>query len=244
MSQSTILDVQGLHTYASDISGVPLGSMSVALNVNINRLGTVEPRRGFDFLAYPLPSIPKKIIFWNQSIFAHYGSTFAYYDPASGWSSRGTLNVPSNATSVRTVASQNKNLYLTTALGPYKTDAITSTIYQAGIPKGLTIDLSVAGGGTAVANNNYVTYCYILGRKDGNGNIQYGGVSGNFTIQNTAGSTQNITATCYIPSGLNTSHFIQLYRTVGAATTPSISDPQLSYETPIGSTDISNGYVT
>ncbi|MGJ8488682.1 hypothetical protein ACSFB5_12405, partial [Glaesserella parasuis] len=86
MSQSTILDVQGLHTYASDISGVPLGSMSVALNVNINRLGTVEPRRGFDFLAYPLPSIPKKIIFWNQSIFAHYGSTFAYYDPASGWS--------------------------------------------------------------------------------------------------------------------------------------------------------------
>lgn len=247
MSQSIILAVKGLHTYASDISGVPLGSFSVARNVNINRAGIVEPRRGFDFLAYGLPSISdraKQLVFWNGEIFCHYGSTFAYYDSGSGFSSRGSLSAPSNATSIRTVSSQNKNLYLTSSQGLKKTDAITSSIYDAGIPKGLTIDLTVAGAGTAIANSKYATYTYLLGRKDGNGNVQLGGVAGNFTIQNTAGSTQNVTAKCYIPTGLDTSHFIQLYRSATSATTPPAGDPQLCYETPITSTDISNGYVT
>lgn len=247
MSQSITLAVKGLHTYASDISGVPSGSFYVANNVNINRTGTIEPRRGFDQLTYALPlstDRPKKLVFWNSEVFCHYGSTFSYYDDSSGFSSRGSLTAPSNATSARMIASQNKNLYLTSDAGLKKTDAITSSIYAAGIPKGLTIDLSVAGAGTAIENNQYATYTYLIGRRDGNGNIQLGGIAGMFTIQNTAGSTQNITAKCYIPSGLDTSHFIQLYRSASSATTPPVGEPQLVNETNISSADISAGYIS
>jgi len=247
MAQSSVLDVKGLHTYASEVSGVPPGSLAVARNVNINRTGILEPRRGYDFLTYALPLItdrPKKIVFWNSEIFAHYGSTFAYYNTASGFSSRGSLSAPSNATSVRTVSSQNKNLYVTSSTGLKKTDAIATSLYSAGIPKGLTIDLSVAGAGTALENNQYATYTYLIGRRDANSNIQLGGVAGMFTFQNTAGSTQNVTAKCYIPTGLDTSHFIQLYKSASSATTPPVGEPQLVNETPLTSTDISNGYVT
>jgi hypothetical protein len=247
LSQSTIFDVKGLYTYPSDVSGVPAGSASVAKNVNINRTGLFECRRGFDFLGFGLPLTTdrlKKWIFWNSQVFGHYGTTFSFFDPAAGWSSRGTLTTPTNATSVKTFASQNKNLYLTNSLGIYKTDAITTSIYAAGAPEALSMDLAVAGAGTAVPTATWVTYQYLIGRKDANGNVQLGEVSGYFTFNNTAGSTQNITATCYLPSGLDTSFFVQLYRSPSGATTPSPTGPQQVSENPITSTNISNGYIT
>lgn len=244
--QSIVLDVRGLSTYPSDISGSPVGSQSVALNVSINRLGIVEPRRGYDLLTYGYSSISdraKKLFFWNGEIFSHYGSLFAYYNTGSGWSSRGSLTAPSYATSVRAVASQNKNLYVTSDSGLKKTDAIATSLYAAGVPKGLTIDLSVAGAGTALSNNYYATYRYLLARKDANSNQTTGGVSGRFTIQNTAGSTQNITARCYLPSGLDTTYFLQLYKCPESAVAVTLDELQLCYETPLSSGNISAGYV-
>jgi hypothetical protein len=247
MSQSITLDVRGEHTYASDISGVPTGSLYLARNVNINRQGIAEPRRGFNVLTYGLPIAsdrPKRLVFWNSELFAHYnGTTFAYYNPASGFSSRGSLAAPSNATSARFVSSQNKNLYVTSDAGLKKTDAVATSLYAAGVPKGLTIDLSVAGAGTAVANNMYVTYRYLLGRKDANSNPVLGGVSGRFTIQNTAGSTQNITARCYIPSGLDATYYLQLYKCPESTVAATTDELQLCYETPLSNTHVSNGYV-
>lgn len=246
MSQSVTLDIKGEHTYASDLSGVPPGSLKTALNVNINRQGIAEPRRGFDLLTYGLPSVSdraKKLFFWNGEVFAHYGTTFAYYNTGSGFSSRGSLTAPSNATSARAVSSQNKNFYVTSDAGLKKTDAVATSLYSAGIPKGLTIDLSLTGAGTAVSNNKYVTYRYLLGRKDANSVTSTGGVSGRFTIQNAAGSTQNVTVRCYLPSGLDTTYFLQLYRSPEADSSSTFDEMQLCYETPLSSTNISNGYV-
>jgi hypothetical protein len=245
MPQSTTFDVKGLWTYPSDVSGVPLGSFNIANNVNINRTGLFECRRGFDYLTFGLPSGSdrlKALIFWNGETFGHYGTTFAFYDSGSGWLNRGSLSAPANATSVKTIASQNKNLYLTTSAGLYKTDAITSSIYAAGAPEALTMDLVSAGAGTAVPTATWVTYQYLIGRKDGTGNVQKGEVSGLFTFNNTTGGTINITSTCYLPAGVDTSFFIQLYRSPSGATTPSPTGPQLVSETPITSTHISQGY--
>jgi hypothetical protein len=249
MAQSVTLDVKGLWTYSSEVSGVPLGSQSVLLNCNINRSGIVEPRKGFNLLTYGLPLAadrPNKLVFWNSEIFAHYNSaTFAYYNTGSGFSSRGSLAAPSNATSVRAVKSQNKNLYVTSSTGLKKTDAIATSLYSAGIPKGLDIGLAVAGAGSAVADGKSVGYRYILGRKDANSNFHRGGVSGLFTLSNAAGSTQNVTATCYLPTGLDTTYFLELYRSTAASSTDGItSSLQKCYELPITSTHISNGYAT
>lgn len=238
--------MRGLHTYASDLSGVPSGSLAVALNININRQGIAEPRRGFDVLTYPLPleaDRARKLVFWNSETFVHYGTTFAYYNPASGVSSRGTVSAPTFATSIRTVSSQNKNLYVTTSAGLKKTDAVATSLYSAGVPKGLTIDLALTGAGTAVANTKFVTYRYLLARKDANSNTTFGDVSGRFTIQNAAGSTQNLSARCHIPAGLDATYYLELYRSPDTATSETSDDLQKCYEVPVTATDITNKYV-
>lgn len=249
MSQSLILDLKGEHTYASDLSGVPPGSLSLALNVSLDRTGVAEPRRGFSLLTYGLPvstDRPNKLIFWNSEILAYYNSaTLAYYDTGSGFSSRGSISIPSNANNIRYVSSQNKNLYLTSSTGLKKTDALATSVYTAGIPKGLTITLAVAGGGTALVDTKYATYQYLLGRKDANSNQAYGGVSGRFTLVNSAGSDQNVSAQCFLPAGLDDTYFIQLYRSQGASTAAATGEElQLCYEAPLTSTNVSDGYVT
>lgn len=247
MSQSIILDVKGIHTYASEVSGVPQGSLAVASNVNISRQGIIEPRRGYDLLAYGLPNTldrPKKLIFWNDTTFCHYGTTFSY-DTGSAFGSKGSLTTPTNSTSVRSVSSRNKNLYLTSSLGLYKTDAISTAIYAAGIPKGLNIGIVDGGAGTAIAGaTSSITYRYLLGRKDANGNTQFGGVSGRFTYTNASGTNRNTTVTCYIPSGLDATYFLQLYKSVETTSTATNDELQLCYETVVSATDVSNGYVT
>lgn len=240
--------MKGEHTYASEISAVPAGSLRLGLNLNISKEGIAEPRRGFNFLDYSLPDTDdraKKLVFWNDSLFVHYNSTFAYYNPASGFSSRGALSAPSNAQSVRAVTATNKNLYLSSSVGLRKTDAIGTSLYAAGIPPALNIELALAGAGTALSNTKFVTYQFLIGRKDANANTQQGPVSGRYTIGNSAGSTQNVTLQCYLPSGLDTSYFIQVYKTREAASAAATGEePQMFFEAPITSTDISNGYVT
>lgn len=248
MPQSLILDVKGEYTDGSEISGVPKGSFYLGLNINVSKENIIEPRRGYNYLDYALPAPsdrPKKLFFWNAAVFTHYGTTFAYYDPGSGFSSRGTLSAPSNATSVRAVASINKNLYVTSSTGLKKTDAIGTSLYEAGIPPALNIDLAVAGAGTAIQNSKYVTYQFLIGRRDANNNQQFGAVSGRYTLLNSAGSTQNVTAVCYLPTGLNTSYFVQLYKTKEASSLAATGEElQLCFEAPVTSTDITNGYVT
>jgi hypothetical protein len=237
MAQSLILDQRGLYTYASPISGVPSGSLAVAQNVNINRENIIEPRRGFDFLAYRLPLSTDRVadlVFWNSQLFAHYGTTFAYYDPTlvtGGFKSRGTLSRPTSANHLSVVNSQNKNLYIAASTGLKKTDAIGTSLYSAGIPKGLTMDLALAGAGTALEINEYVTYRYLIGRKDANSNFQYGGVSARATIQGTS-SKQDVNVTCYLPSGLDATYFIQLYKITSTVSATS-DELQLCYESPL-----------
>lgn len=248
MPQSLTLECKGEHTYNSEISGVPLGSLYLGQNINISRENIIEPRRGFDYLTYALPSNtdrPKKLFFWNSSLFCHYGTTFAYYNTGSGFSSRGSLSAPSNATSCRAVASTNKNFYITSSTGLKKTDAVGTSLYAAGMPPALNIELAVAGAGTALSNNKAITYQFLIGRRDANNNTQFGPVSGRYSILNSAGSTQNVTVQCYIPTGLDTTYFVQLYKTREASTTAATGEElQLCYEAPISSTDISNGYVS
>ena len=107
MAQTLNLSIKGLHTYSSELSGVPAGALSIADDVNISRANIIEPRRGFDFLAGDPAAVVKKLIFYGSEIFAHYSNTLAIY--SAGFVSRGTLTTPSNATSVR-AASMSDNL--------------------------------------------------------------------------------------------------------------------------------------
>jgi len=246
MSQSLIIDQKGLYTYGSPLSA-PIGSLARGLNVNINRAGIIEPRKGFDQLV-ALPGANdriRKIVFWSDSMLAHYGTTFAYYDAVTGYSSRGALSAPSNTPTIQTVNSQNKNLYLTSSIGLRKSDAIAGNIYAAGIPRGTIIEASLSGEGTAILTTKFVTYRYVIGKKDLNGNFQYGGVSGRFTLQNNSSpaTVQNALVKCYLPAGLSPLNFIQLYRTVGFSSNATNDEMQQCYEQPLVEANITAGYI-
>ena len=338
MSQNIQLEIKGLHTYSSELSGVPAGALSEALNVNISRLNIVESRRGYNFLNYALPLTTdraKKLIFYSDLVFCHYGTTFALYNSdaaaftfvdadtavatdtitetahglvtgevgqfttsttlpaglslatdyyiikitddafkvattrpaallgtpvvditsaASGgthtftpseWVSRGTLSKPTNSTSVRS-ATLNKNLYITSSTGILKMDDITQSIYQSGLPKGLHMEGALSGStGTAIPDTKFVAFRYVVGTKDANNNLILGGVSSRLEMENGSGAVKDIDLTVYIPSGLSTGHFVQIYRSDDATTSATIGDElQLSYEYNLTSTDISNGYFT
>ena len=240
MSQSLTLDVKGLYTYSSDVAGVPPGTLAVADNVNITRINILEPRRGFEYqynganvLTFGSASDRvKKFVFWKESNYIHYASTFALFS-GSGVSSRGTLITPTNATSIRDVSFSNKNLYLTNSTGLLKTDAVATSLYSAGVPKGLAISVTNASTstspGTAITANKYVSYRYIIGRKDVNGNTVLGAPSGRVTFQAPAYNC-NTDVLCEIPTGLDSSHFIQVYRSAESTTAETSDEMYLVFE--------------
>ena len=224
MSQTMKLSVKGLHTYYSEFSGVPAGALSVARNVDITRQNIVGPRRGYNYLDNDLPLTAdraSKLVFYSSELFAHYNdATFSIYDTGSGFLSRGSLIAPTAAPSIKN-AKMNKNLFLTSSSGLQKMDDTTASIFQAGLPQGIHTTTSLTGAGTAVVNGDNVGYRYLIGVKDANNNLILGGVSSRSTIANGTGSTQNITVVGNLPDGLSTSHFVQLYRSIGTTGTPS-----------------------
>lgn len=246
MPQSINLEVKGVHTYNSELSGIPKGALQRALNVNISRLNIAECRRGFNFLAHDLPASADRatrILFYDTKVIAHYSSTLSVYDSGSGWTSLGSLTKPANAKSIKT-ASLIKNLYTISDSGLKKLDDTSSTLYAAGLPKATFIEAALASGtGTAVAASKYVTYRYVIVRKDANLNVIEGAVSGRATINNTSGVTKDVDLTVYLPTGLSDEHYIQLYRSASSSAEPG-DELQLAYEHPLTPAEATAGKAT
>ena len=245
MSQSLTLDVKGLYTYSSDVAGVPAGTLSIAENVNVTRMNILEPRRGFEY-QYNVSNVltfgtstdrVKKFVFWKESNYIHYANTFALFSN-TGVSSRGSVVTPTNATSIRDVSASNRSLYLTNSTGIVKTDAVATSLFTAGIPKALSVTASLKSGtGTAIATAKFVSYKYLIGRTDANGNTYLGAPSGLYTLQNSSGSTKDAYVLCDLPPSVTADYFIQLYRTAEAATSDTGEEYYLVYERQLSSTN-------
>lgn len=252
-AQTLSLDIKGLHTYSSPLSGVPRGAMTIARNLNISRLNIAEPRRGFSFLDETLPLTgdrAKKFVFYDEKFFIHYGTTFGLYDP-SGILSRGTLSTPPNAQSIRT-KSMNEALYITSSTGLKKMDDTGAAIYQAGIPAGLMIEQDgalVTSGSAITEDYGTVAYRYIIVRKDAKKNTYRGGVSSRCIIFNNSTDDVDVPLKVWLPAGLDVSYYVQVYRSKsfpGSSGVPGSPNDELQfcYEKPLDLTAISNGYFT
>lgn len=254
MAQTINLSAKGIHTYASPLSGVPKGALSVADDVNISRLNIIEPRRGFSFLSQSLPDAAdrtKRFFFYADKLLVHYGDTLGLYDSGSGILSRGTLVTPPNAQSVRS-RPMNESLYLTSSTGIKKMDDTAANLYAAGIPKGLMVEQSgsLVTSGTAITEDyGTVAYRYIIGRKDKKNGTTYGGVSSRLVVFNNSTNDVDVPLKVWLPAGLDTTYFVQVYRTAafpGSSGVPGVpnDEMQICYEKPLTSTDVSNGYFT
>jgi len=245
MPQSSKFSIKGLHTSNSDISGVPEGSLSIAKNLDLSKLNLALSRRGFDQLGTGLPDAgyrATKLFDYNGYIFGYYNTSLNYYN--AGWNANGSLVKPANAIVPRHVA-LNQNLYISSSTGLKKLDAFNSTLYSAGIPGGLMMELTAsAATGTAVGSSTFgqrVAYRYFIGRYDANNNFIRGGVSGREIFTNLSGATKNVSIKGYIPTSINNSYIIQVYRSEeftnpSASKTNDVDDElKLCYEMPVTS---------
>jgi hypothetical protein len=226
--------IKGLHTANSSVSGVPEGSLSVAKNIDLSRINLAQSRRGFDTRYADLPDVSDRatrLFEFDSNLFAYYGTTLAYLDSGT-WTSKGSLTKPTNALVPRFVT-MNESLYTTSSSGLKKLDDISSSIYSAGIPSGLMMELAQSSTtGTAVLSGKTVAYRYVIGRYDANNYFSLGGVSGREVITAT-GADRNIAVKGFLPTTIDNTYIVQVYRSADSSTTSPDDELQLCYELPV-----------
>lgn len=248
MSQNLKLKVAGLYTNPNQFSEIPDGALSKANNAVIDKGSVIESRRGFKKYGNQLGTnhtIDSIHTYKNKLIVHHNDSTLSYdSDDAGTWTSyAGTIEAIAG-TQIKSV-NQNGNFYFTTNTGVKKLDSISSTIGEMGVPKALDFIGTTTGGSGFMSNNTAVAYRVVWGKKDLNNNLLIGTPSGRTVVINTSGGTRDISVTVYIPSGITTAHFYQIYRSAAVTYTAEPNDElQLVYEGNPSGTDISNGYLS
>lgn len=217
------LDNMGLYTFPNVLSKVPPGAMTIANNIDIDRPGVAETRRGFEFYGNVLPASAIKGYVYDDNLIWYLSNGSLVYDSneAGDWLTyAGSFFPPAGGYLFSTQSSG--NFYFTTNNGVYKLDSISSTPVLSGVPQALDLQGAISGSGNAVLSNSQVMYQVVFGYTDLNNNLILGAPSEFLFVANSTGSTQAVTIEATIPNGLTTDYFIQLYRT---ANTNSLSVP-------------------
>lgn len=192
--QDLVIQTHGLFTNPSTFDSVPVGAASTADNLNVDRENIITVRRGFDFYGNALGAgIIKNLIQYQNALIASTSDNKLWYDSDNSglWEQyTGTFTPPSNLAGSRIRGVQaNKNVYLTTNLGIYKSDDLTTAPFQAGAPKGIggtaTIDTSLGSG--FMPNDVFVGYEILWGYTDANQNLILGPPSELVVVGNTTG---------------------------------------------------------
>src|SRR5579864_2573916 len=241
------LDNKGLYTFPNQLSQTPPGAMTIANNIVIDRPGVSETRRGMEFYGTTLNSPAIKGYIYDETLlwYRQNGKLTYDSDQAGTWVDySGTFFPPSGSYVFSTQSSG--NFYFTTNNGVYKLDTVTATPRLSGVPEALDLEGVLAGVGNVILNNSQVGYQVLFGYIDANNNLILGAPSEFLFITNTSGSTQNVTLTASIPSGLTTQYFIQVYRTANtnSATVPPGNNFQLVIEHQLTSGEITAHSVT
>ncbi len=216
MAQLLILKHKGLYTAPNEFSAVPEGALVLANNCVINADGVIEPRRGNDRLLQFADGNDRgaRYAVYEDRLIANYtGGKLAYRSGSSWVVYSGTYSHPSDTLARLRFHHANNNLYFTTSAGIYKLDAYTGTPTLAGMYKGLDIQLALDGSSGFLAVDNQVAYRCVWGIRDAQENVVKGAPSGRAIIANpSTGTGRNVILTITIPSGITTSHFLQIYR--------------------------------
>lgn len=221
MQQKIDLQLRGLYTAPSNLSGIPQGALEVAENVVLNSKNIVESRRGQtqygDALSIGSGQV-NKIFNYASSLIVNYDDKLAYDSGNGDWVEYlGTYDVPTGAYKMRSLEAM-RNFYFTTDQGIYKIDSIASTPRTAGVVKALGGTGTTTGATGFLLNDSAVAYRMVWGYKDVNNNLIIGSPSQRLTVSNSTGSPVDVNLTFLIPDGITTEYFYQIYRSQGTAT--------------------------
>lgn len=238
MSQSLVLKHKGLYTNSDQLSEVPLGALSQAQNIVIDKDGVAEGCRGFTRLLNPAASSAirndRLTVYQDHLIVRRSNNdTMAYYVDGAGYTDfSGTYAHPDSNYARMQFTQANGNLYFTTSTGVKVLDVYTGPVYSTGMPKGLDGVGSTTGASGMMTDNTQVAYRIVWGSRDANNNLYLGTPSQRIIVSNSSGGTRDVSLTFTIPSGITTSDFFQVYRSKESAssTTEPNDELQLVYE--------------
>jgi hypothetical protein len=242
------LDNRGLYTFSNLLGQqTPPGAMTIASNINIDRPGIAETRRGFDFYGTTLPASAIKGYNYDNTLlwYLNNGQLVFDSDGAGTWITYAGFLFPPAGSFLFSTQS-NGNFYFTTSNGIYKLDSVTGTPRPAGVPTALDLQGVISGAGNAITNNSQVGYQILFGYIDANNNLILGSPSEFLFVSNASGSTQQVTLNIDIPNGLSTQYFVQVYRTAntGSLSVPPGNNFQLAIEHQLTAGEIAAKTVT
>jgi len=256
---TAMLKAAGLNTLKNRLSSIPEGSLLLAQNVNINRDGIIEPRRGFNLYGTSLPLSSdrvKQLFTYKQRVLRHFNSVLQYDSDGSGTflSFSGSYNETESGLRMKSIEA-NSNFYFTTNTGIKKISATSSAdfttsanfITDAGGVKALDIIGSfVYDPSGFLPPSSSVAYRIVWGINDVNKNLILGAPSSRLVLINIdIVNYANVNLEFSIPPQITTDYFYQVYRT---AVSSSTSDPgdemNLVIETQITAADITAGTIT
>lgn len=247
MLPSVTLAFKGLYTMQNLLSEVPPGACTIANNVNCDRPGIAETRRGFEFYGTQLAAAAVRGFIYTETLLWYLGNGDLVYDSdgAGTWVTYAGSYFPPTGSFLNSTQSSG-NFYFTTNNGVYKLASVTGTPVQSGVPGALDIQGAISGVGNAVEDDSQVGYQVLFGYIDANDNLITGAPSEFLAVGNSSGSTQDVTLTVTVPNNLTTDYFVQVYRTAntGAIGVPPGNNAQLALEHQLTGSDISTRSIT
>lgn len=180
MGQINVSNAKGLKINSNSFSLVPDGSYEIATNVIVKSDGIVQKRRGLRLLA------DKALLASPSTIFSYVGNVFvAQGNTINLIGEDGSVSAPygellQNEIHPRT-APASGNVYISSDVGVRKLESISASLLQAGVPRGLDVQVSVgAARATEISvfePNSQISFRVIFGRKDANNNLIVGAPS-------------------------------------------------------------------
>lgn len=209
---------RGLQRYPNQLS-VERGALVLAKNAVQDRDDIVEVRRGLKHygtsLTFASDKKPNTFYEFSDRLLLSYDNKIALdSDDAGTWSNYSGTFSPALGASVCRSVQANKNLYITTDTGIKKLETTAAAFASAGMPKALDGVASTTGGSGWMSDSTQAAYRVVWGIKDSNLNLILGSPSQRIIVVNSSGGTRNVSLTFSIPSGITTSHFFQVYRSV------------------------------
>lgn len=232
---ASALSFAGLYTFPNPLANIPVGGALQADNLVANKDGEAETRRGlfangFNFNFGGSGDFLLQLASFQNSLIA-VNSTGLYIEATPGalnFSVGGVLVGSGNNTIRPHFQEANKNLYITTNGGIFRTSTVSVVPIAAGVPPGLDGSGILSGAGSGfLGSMAQCAYQIVFGYVDANGNLNLGNPSQRILVVNATGGSDNVTLTFSVPLGLTTSYFYQIYRTPQTvfSATPSLNVP-------------------
>lgn len=199
--RSNTIKAAGLYTFLSELQA-PEGSQVIAENVNIDELGVITSRRGFNDYGAALPETSyrvKQILNYKNRILRYFNDTIEYDDGSGSFSAfSGNFNEVEDGFRLK-AEEVNGNLYFTSSDGIKKISASNANqfttnpnyIIDAGAPKAIDLSAKTLPSASGfLPPQSKVAYKVLFGYKDANNVLILGSPTSRFIVTN---NSENVT---------------------------------------------------